>query len=83
MSLIVTDGTEQLEAGLQIVADLAHRGQIPTSVAVVRCTPHGDDILVVEMVFISLVHQLVCAGNQREVVDVTELVRHAIAEEPS
>lgn len=80
MPLVVTDSAEQLEGGLEIVSDLTDRSQIATSVAVVGSTPHGDDVLVGEVIFIALVHQLMGASNQREVVDMAELVRYSITE---
>lgn len=83
MSLVVTDRAEQLEGGLEIFLDLTDRRQVPAAVAVVRSAPHGDDVLVGEMVFVALVHELVCTGNEGEVVDVTELIGHSITEQPS
>lgn len=80
MPLVVTDSAEQLEGGLEIVSDLTDRGQIATSVAVVGSAPHGDDVLVGEVIFIALVHQLMGASNQREIVDMAELVRYSIPE---
>jgi hypothetical protein len=35
------------------------------------------------MVLVALVHQLVCARNERQIVYVTELVRHLVTEKPS
>lgn len=83
MSLIITDGTEELEGRLEIVSNLADRGQVATPVAVVRRAPHGDHILVGEVVFVSLVDELMCPGDEGEVIDVTKLIGHAITEEPS
>lgn len=83
MSLVVTDCAEQLEGGLEIILDLTDRSQVSAAVAVVRSAPHGDDVLIGEMVFIALVHELVCTGNEREVVDVTELIGHPVTEQPS
>lgn len=63
VALVVADCTEELERRSQIVADLAHGRQVPTSIAVVGGTPHRGYVLVVEMVLVALVHQLVSPGN--------------------
>jgi hypothetical protein len=63
MPLIVTDGTEQLERGFKIFSDFTDRGQVSASVAVVWRTPYGDDVLVVEVIFVALVDQLMSPCN--------------------
>lgn len=78
MPLIVADSTEQLEGGLEVFANLTDRGQVAASVAVVGGTPHGDDILVGEVVLVTLVHQLVRASDQREIVDMAEFIGHSV-----
>lgn len=83
MPLIIADRAEQLESRFEIISNLTDGSQIAASVAVIRRAPHGDDVLVGEMVLVAFVHQLVCAGNQREVVDMAELISHSIAEQPS
>lgn len=83
MSLVVTDCTEQLERRLEIFSNLTDRSQVATPVAVVGGTPHGHDVLVGEMVFVALVHQLMGTGNQGEVIDMAELVSHSVTKEPS
>lgn len=83
MPLIIADGTEQLEVGLQVVANFTDGRQVTASVTVVRRTPNGDDVLVGEVILITLVHELMGPCNQGKVVDMTELVGHAIAKQPS
>lgn len=56
MPLVIADCTKQLEGGFEILSDFTDRGQVSASVAVIRRTPHGDNILVVKVVFIALVH---------------------------
>lgn len=81
--LIITHGAEQLKGGLEVVSDLADGCQVTTPVAVVGRTPDGDHVLVGKMIFISLVHELMSSCNQRQVVDMTELIGHTITEKPS
>lgn len=83
MPLVIADCTEQFEGGLQVISDLTDRGQVTAPVAVIGRTPHGYNILVVEMIFVAFVDQLVCSGDQREIVDMTELVCDSVSEEPS
>lgn len=83
MPLVVADRAEQLEGWFEVVSNLTDGSQVAASVTIVRRAPHGDDVLVGEMVFVALVHQLVCAGNQGEVVDVAELIGHSITKQPS
>lgn len=81
--LVVADCTEQFECGLEVVPDLANGGKIATAIAVVGGTPDSHDILVGKMVFISLVDQLMRSSDQGKVVNMAELIRHAISEKPS
>lgn len=80
MSLIVADGAEQLKGGLEVLTNLTDRSQVTTSIAVVGCTPHGDDVLVGKVVFVSFVDQLMCASDQGEIVDVAEFIGYTITE---
>lgn len=64
MPLVVGDSTEQLECGLQVLADLAHRRQVSAAVAVVGCTPDGYHVVVVEVVLVALVYELVGSRDQ-------------------
>jgi hypothetical protein len=82
MPLVITHCTKQLEGGLEILPNFTDGGQISTSIAVVWRTPYRDDVLVVEVVFVAFVDQLVCTCDQREVVDMTELIGHSVSKEP-
>lgn len=55
MSLVVAHCAKQLECWLEVLTHLTHRCEVPASVAVVRGTPDGSDVLVVEMIFVALV----------------------------
>lgn len=83
MSLIITNCAEEFKRGLQIVSDLTDRCKVSASVAVIRCAPDGDDVLVREVVFVPLVYELVCSRNEGKVVDVAEFVCDFVAEEPT
>jgi hypothetical protein len=83
MPLVIADCTKQFERGLEIFPNFTDRGQVSTSVAVVWRTPYCNDVLVVEVVLISLVDQLVCACNQGKVVDMAELIGHSVSKKPS
>ena len=83
MSLVVGNSTEQFKIGLHVISNLADRGQIPASIAVVWCAPHGDHVLVVEMVFIPFIHQLMCSRDEGKVIDMAEFFCHSISEEPA
>ena len=64
MPLVITNSTEKLEGRLKVIPNLAHRGQVSAAVAVVRRTPHCDNVLVCEVVLVAFVYQLVGAGYQ-------------------
>jgi hypothetical protein len=81
--LVIADSTKQFEGGLEIFSDFTDGGQVSTSVAVVWRTPYCDNILIVEVVFVSLIDQLVGACNQGKVVDMAELIGHSVSKEPS
>lgn len=83
MPLIVADGTEQLESGFQVFTNFTDRGQVTTPVTVIGGTPHGDDVLVGEVVFVSFVHQLMRASDQGEIVDMAEFISYAVTKQPT
>lgn len=55
MSLVVADGAEELEGWFKVFAYFADGSEIAAAVAVVRGTPDGHHVLVLEMVFITFV----------------------------
>lgn len=55
MALVVAHGTEQLEGGFEVLAHIAYRGEVATSIAVVWSTPHGGHVLVAKMVLVAFV----------------------------
>lgn len=83
VSLVVTDRAEQLERRLEIFTHLAHRGQVPASVAVVGGAPHRHHVLLLKMVLVALVNQLVRSGNQRQIVDMAELFGNFVSKQPA
>lgn len=83
VSLLVTDCAKQLKCGSQILADLAHRRQITTSIAVVWGAPNRHHVLIVKMVLKPLINQLMRARDERQIVDVAELVRNLITKKPA
>jgi hypothetical protein len=80
MSLVIANCTKQLECGFEILSDFTDRGQVSASVAVIWRTPHGDHILVVKVVFVALVDQLMSACDQREIINMAELIGHSVSE---
>ena len=62
--MVVADGAEELEGWFKVFAYFADGGEIAAAVAVVRGTPHGHHVLVLEVVFVAFVDQLVCACDQ-------------------
>ena len=76
--MVIADRAEEFKSRFQIIANFTNGCQIPASVAVIWCTPHGDYVLVVEMIFVSLVDQLVGACNEREIIYVAEFVGDSV-----
>ena len=63
-SLITRNRTENGEFWLQTLAQLHNTRDVSAAVAVVWCTPDGDDIIVVEVVLVALVYKLVGSGDE-------------------
>jgi hypothetical protein len=57
-------GAENLEVGLQVLAERHDGRHIAAAVAVVGRRPDGDDFLRLEVVFVAFVDQLMGAGNE-------------------
>ena len=70
---MIRHSTEDSKVGLKILAQRHDTRHITTSVAVVRRRPDGDDILIFEMVLVSLVDELMRACDELEAIDVVEL----------
>lgn len=62
-----------LELCLATFVHLHDTGAVATSVAVVRCAPYCDQLLV-KHVFVAFLDQLMCASDECQCVDVVELV---------
>lgn len=78
MPLIIADCAEELKGGFEVVTNFTDGCQITTPIAIVGSTPDRHDILVGEMILITFVHELMSPCNQRQIVDVTEFISHAI-----
>ena len=72
VTLILLSGTIHGEATRAVLSNSEDRGHVPTPVAVVWRGPHGCQCLV-EHIFITLLHELMRASNERERVDVVKL----------
>lgn len=79
----VGDGVEDLEGLVETVVQLEDGGDVAAPVAVVGSRPHSDQVLVREHELVSLLHKLMGTADEVELVDVHELVRHLVAEEPA
>ena len=55
---------EKFEIPIQILVYRQDRGDITTAIAVIRCTPHGYEILLGEVILVSLHNQLVRTAYQ-------------------
>ena len=83
MSQLVLDCTKELEIWLQVLSDITHARHIPASVAIIRRTPYCHHILALEVKFVSFVHQLMRSGDEIQAVDVAELLRNSVSEQPA
>lgn len=64
---------EDGEVRLKIFAKGHDTGNVTASVAVIWCRPNSYYILVLEVIFVTLVDQLMCACNELQTVDMVEL----------
>lgn len=69
---------ENLEVGLgrcvlDTLPECHDTCNVPAAVAVIGCRPYCDHVLRGKVVFVALVHQLMSAGNERQIVDMIEL----------
>lgn len=70
---VIWHGGEDLEVRLQVLAERHDGCHVAAAVAVIRCTPDCDDVLGLEVILVTLVHELVGASDELEVVDMVEL----------
>lgn len=70
---MVGHGAEDLEVRLEIFAKRHDGRHVAATVAVIGCRPDGHDFLRLKVVFVALVHKLMGAGYQLQIVDVVEL----------
>ena len=83
LDIVIWDGGEDLEGGLEVLVDLHDGGDVAAAVAVVGRGPDGDDILLGEVVLEALHYELVGAGNKAEAIDVVELAGDLAAKQPA
>jgi len=81
-TLPVVHRQENLELALEVLVDLQDRGDVTTSVAVVRGRPDRDQALT-EPVLESVHDELMRTRDEFEVVDVVELVCDTRAKQPA
>jgi hypothetical protein len=55
---------ENLKLWLEVLAQIHNGSNVSAAVAVVGCRPDGDNILVLEMIFVAFVDQLMSAGDE-------------------
>ena len=70
---VIWHGGEDLEVRLQVLAEGHDRGHVTAAVAVIRCAPDGDDVLGLEVILVTLVHELMGSSDELEVVHMVEL----------
>lgn len=96
VSLILCNRREDCKPRFEILTEIHDRGDVPTPVAVVGCTPDRDNRLVVKMplflmsqslgqialdaCLVAFVDQLMSSGNELKSIDVIEFSSHLIAE---
>lgn len=70
-SLVIRNSVEDLEISLQVGVESKNRGNIATSVAVVRSGPNSYELFV-EHVFVSFLYELMGPGHQLQAVELDE-----------
>ena len=75
---IIRYGAEDGEFGFKILLQTHDGRDVAAAVTVVRCRPHGDNILVLEVVLVTLVDELVGTGNKLKAIDVVELAKKCV-----
>lgn len=68
---------------IEILVELEDGGLVTHAVAVVRRTPHCNEVLLVEPELIAIMSELMGTANQLESIDVVEVRCHLVAEKPT
>lgn len=74
---------ENVESFFQFLIDVQNRGNVSTSVAIIRCRPDCNEILVSEPVLKAIHHKLMGSSNQGNIVDMIEFLSYLWSEQPS
>lgn len=82
-ALSVVDGVEDVEVSFHMFVNVQDWSDISASVAVVRCWPNCNQILISEPVFESVHNQLMGASNQLQLIYVVELRSHTGSKQPA
>ena len=73
IALRLWDGLKDLEVEAKLLVHTENGGNVATAVAVVRGGPDGDQVLIGEHELVALLHQLMGAANQGQIVNMGEL----------
>jgi len=74
---------KELCSPIHVFVELEDGGDVPASVAVVGCRPHGDQGLFLEHVLESFLHELMGAADEFQSVDLVELGGDLGSEQPT
>jgi hypothetical protein len=80
---LISQSMEDVESSLQFVVHVEDRGNVAASVAVVRGGPNSHEVLVSEPVLEAVHNQLMCSGDERNVIDVVEFSGDLRSEKPT
>jgi hypothetical protein len=75
--------SEELEVPLELVVQAEDGRHVAAAVAIVGSGPNRYEVLVLEVVLVALHDELVGAADELDAIDVTELIRHFGAEDPT
>lgn len=81
MTIHCFEDPEGVLSDAETVVNVQYRGDIPASVAVIGGRPDGHQVPFWKHVFVSLLHQLMRATYEREIVDPIEFGRYLAPEQ--
>ena len=80
---LARNGGEDVELGIEILAEVHDAGHVAAAIAVVGRAPDRHHALVLEVPLEAFLHELVRARNQLQIVDMVEFGRDLVAKEPA
>lgn len=83
MSHVVRHSRKDAEFRIQVLVDRHDGCYVSAAVAVVGCRPHCNHRVLWKVEFVTLVHKLMSSGDEFQSVDVVELCRNLVSEQPS